>query len=192
MKLPPASTKRSTICLARGLVRLVAERHGAEAQLRDSCARAAELAVFHGCCAPHRVAGTLRPRALRRWLGGGGRNRTHRTGFARPTRFEDEGGHQTPFTSLRILPHHFVSRSPLNPRVLAAKWVGARRRSRRVECGRHPLAERDHREEVPVGARRVGARCRGRVQGARRRLISCTTHTASGSFGARSLRVTLR
>src|SRR5215471_17820173 len=32
-------------------------------------------------------------------VGGGGRNRTHRTGFARPTRFEDEGGHQTPFTS---------------------------------------------------------------------------------------------
>ncbi len=36
--------------------------------------------------------------------GGGGRNRTHRTGFARPTRFEDEGGHQTPFTSAGILP----------------------------------------------------------------------------------------
>src|SRR5512132_1269664 len=32
-------------------------------------------------------------------IGGGGRNRTHRTGIARPTRFEDEGGHQTPFTS---------------------------------------------------------------------------------------------
>jgi hypothetical protein len=31
--------------------------------------------------------------------GGGGRNRTHRTGIARPTRVEDEGGHQTPFTS---------------------------------------------------------------------------------------------
>lgn len=30
---------------------------------------------------------------------GGGRNRTHRTGITRPTRFEDEGGHQTPFTS---------------------------------------------------------------------------------------------
>src|SRR5690349_379527 len=30
---------------------------------------------------------------------GGGRNRTHRTGSARPTRFEDEEGHQTPFTS---------------------------------------------------------------------------------------------
>jgi hypothetical protein len=34
-----------------------------------------------------------------RLIGGGGRNRTHRTGIARPTRFEDEGGHQTPFTS---------------------------------------------------------------------------------------------
>jgi len=32
-------------------------------------------------------------------IGGGGRNRTHRTGSTRPTRFEDEGGHQTPFTS---------------------------------------------------------------------------------------------
>ena len=32
-------------------------------------------------------------------LRGGGRNRTHRTGIARPTRVEDEGGHQTPFTS---------------------------------------------------------------------------------------------
>ena len=35
--------------------------------------------------------------------GGGGRNRTHRTGFARPTRVEDEGGHQTSFTSAGIL-----------------------------------------------------------------------------------------
>jgi hypothetical protein len=34
-----------------------------------------------------------------RLIGGGGRNRTHRTGITRPTRFEDEGGHQTPFTS---------------------------------------------------------------------------------------------
>ena len=32
-------------------------------------------------------------------IGGGGRNRTHRTGSTRPTRFEDEGGHQTPYTS---------------------------------------------------------------------------------------------
>src|SRR4030088_603483 len=36
-----------------------------------------------------------------RLIGGGGRNRTHRTGITRPTRFEDEGGHQTPFTSGR-------------------------------------------------------------------------------------------
>ena len=34
--------------------------------------------------------------------GGGGRNRTHRTGITRPTRFEDEGGHQTPFTSVAL------------------------------------------------------------------------------------------
>ena len=34
---------------------------------------------------------------------GGGRNRTHRTGIARPTRVEDEGGHQTPFTSGLIM-----------------------------------------------------------------------------------------
>ena len=34
---------------------------------------------------------------------GGGRNRTHRTGSTRPTRFEDEGGHQTPFTSAGTL-----------------------------------------------------------------------------------------
>jgi hypothetical protein len=27
---------------------------------------------------------------------GGGRNRTHRTGITRPTRFEDEGAHQAP------------------------------------------------------------------------------------------------
>ena len=30
---------------------------------------------------------------------GGGRNRTHRTRITRPTRFEDEGSHQAPFTS---------------------------------------------------------------------------------------------
>ena len=103
--------------LARGLVGLVAERHRAEAELRDACAGAAELAVFHGGVAPDRGRGDLtaagRDRAItgRRSSdgavpcvsGGGGRNRTHRTGFARPTRFEDEGGHQTPFTSGRIL-----------------------------------------------------------------------------------------
>src|SRR5256884_7438286 len=39
--------------------------------------------------------------SLRFRFRGGGRNRTHRTGITRPTRFEDEGGHQTPFTSGR-------------------------------------------------------------------------------------------
>ena len=40
-------------------------------------------------------------------MSGGGRNRTHRTGITRPTRFEDEGGHQTPFTSGAGLPPIF-------------------------------------------------------------------------------------
>ncbi len=44
-------------------------------------------------------------------MGGGGRNRTHRTGSTRPTRFEDEGGHQTPFTSTVSL----ASRAPIAP-----------------------------------------------------------------------------
>jgi hypothetical protein len=35
--------------------------------------------------------------------GGGGRNRTHPTRITRRTRFEDEGGHQTPFTSAPLL-----------------------------------------------------------------------------------------
>jgi len=42
--------------------------------------------------------------------GGGGRNRTHRAGSTHPTRFEDEGGHQTSFTSGVGLPPGSVRR----------------------------------------------------------------------------------
>jgi hypothetical protein len=38
------------------------------------------------------VAARVRPP----FASGGGRNRTHRTGITRPTRFEDEGAHQAP------------------------------------------------------------------------------------------------
>ena len=99
------------------------------------------------------LRGTARPRLLyfrtneeryRWWRGGGGRNRTHRTGFARPTRVEDEGGHQTSFTSARILSG--------------------------IKSSEHSQAERDHHEEVATPHRCAGPRRRGRVQGAWRRL----------------------
>ena len=48
--------------LARRLVGLVAEGHRAEAELRDACAGATELAVFHGVLLLIGVAATLRPR----------------------------------------------------------------------------------------------------------------------------------
>ena len=51
-------------------------------------------------------------------IGGGGRNRTHRTGSTRPTRFEDEGGHQTPFTSTALPVWH--PGRPIAPRGRAA------------------------------------------------------------------------
>jgi hypothetical protein len=48
-------------------------------------------------------------------LCGGGRNRTHRTGITRPTRFEDEGAHQAP-VHLRFCVSRLESPGHLHPR----------------------------------------------------------------------------
>jgi hypothetical protein len=58
--------------------------------------------------------------------GGGGRNRTHRTGVARPTRVEDEEGHQTLFTSAEIIadvPARWVVVPPIQCRDQPAEEV---------------------------------------------------------------------
>jgi hypothetical protein len=118
--------------------------------------------------------------------GGGGRNRTHRTGIARPTRVEDEGGHQTPFTSDVIFadgihtgPHTGLLFGLADTRCRPGRTERARRGLAvpPVQC-REPARRGGHREEAVAAPGARCARCRRCPQGTRR-VANATTSRIS-------------
>ena len=124
----------------------------------------------------------------RAWVlvGGGGRNRTHRTGSTRPTRFEDEGGHQTPFTSAQRSSTRGGASvdcsGPVPPRTMQAISAPLRRprgtheeadhrshpgcdRDRRGQEGPRSLISPHHHDDGPASAGSLRVRARSRSSG---------------------------